>query len=304
MPRIVSLISSATEIVHALGQTRSQVGRSHECDFPAEIASLPICTKPTIDIYADSREIDRAVKDRVRNALSVYEVFDDVLERLRPTHIITQTQCEVCAVSLRDVERSVASRLASQPRIVSLTPNSLADVWDDIRRVAGTIGIAEHGETVVAALQARMCAISEKARAAKERPRVACIEWIEPLMGTGNWMPALVEMAGGVNLLGEPDRHSGYTSWEKIGASDPDVIIVCPCGFDMARTENEMYWLTRRPEWQTMRAVRNGRVYLADGNQYFNRPGPRLVETLQILAETLHPEVFAPTLKGVGWKRL
>jgi len=298
------LISSATEIVHALGQTASQVGRSHECDFPADIAALPICTKPTIDIYADSREIDRSVKDRVRNALSVYEVFDDVLERLQPTHIITQTQCEVCAVSLRDVERSVALRLASRPKIVSLTPNSLADVWDDIRRVACAIGIAEHGETVVAALQARMCAIAEKARAAKERPRVALIEWIEPLMATGNWMPALVEMAGGVNLLGEPDKHSGYISWEQVAASDPDVIIVCPCGFDIARTEGEMYWLTRRRDWTAMRAVRNGRVYLADGNQYFNRPGPRLVETLQILAETLHPAMFAPDFEGAGWRKL
>ena len=304
MPRIVSLISSATEIVHALGQTPSQVGRSHECDFPAEIATLPVCTKPTIDIYADSREIDRSVKDRVRNALSVYEVFDDMLEQLQPTHIITQTQCEVCAVSLRDVERSVASRLASQPKIVSLTPNSLSDVWDDIRRVAGALGIAEHGETVVAALQARMCAIAEKARAAKERPRVALIEWIEPLMATGNWMPALVEMAGGVNLMGERDKHSGYISWEEVVASEPEVIIVCPCGFDMARTESEMYWLTRRPEWPTMRAVGNGRVYLADGNQYFNRPGPRLVETLQILAEILHPKVFAPALEGAGWRKL
>ncbi len=304
MPRIVSLISSATEVVHALGQTASQVGRSHECDFPAEIAALPVCTKPTIDIHADSREIDRAVKDRVRNALSVYEVFDDVLERLQPTHIITQTQCEVCAVSLRDVERSVASRLASRPKIVSLTPNSLADVWDDIRRVAGAIGIAQHGETVVAALQARMCAISGKARAAKDRPRVALIEWIEPLMATGNWMPALVEMAGGVNLLGEPDKHSGYISWEQVAASDPDVIIVCPCGFDIARAESEMYWLTRRPEWRNLRAVVNGRVYLADGNQYFNRPGPRLVETLQILAETVHPEIFTPSLDGAGWRRL
>jgi iron complex transport system substrate-binding protein len=240
----------------------------------------------------------------VRNALSVYEVFDDVLERLQPTHIITQTQCEVCAVSLCDVERSVASRLASRPKIVSLTPNSLADVWDDIRRVAGAISIAEHGETVVASLQARMCAISETARAAKECPRVALIEWIEPLMATGNWMPVLVEMAGGVNLLGAPDKHSGYTSWEEIVASDPDVIIVCPCGFDIARTESEMYWLTQRSDWRTIRAVHNGRVYLADGNQYFNRPGPRLVETLQILAETLHPEVFAPALEGAGWRKL
>ncbi len=267
MPRIVSLISSATEIIHALGQTSSQVGRSHECDFPASIAALPVCTKPTIDIHADSREIDRSVKSRVRNALSVYEVFDDVLERLQPTHIITQTQCEVCAVSLRDVERSVASRLASQPKIVSLTPNSLADVWDDVRRLASALGIAEHGETVVASLRARMCAISERARATKDRPRVALIEWIEPLMATGNWMPELVEMAGGVNLLGEPGKHSGYLTWEELLNSDPDVIIVCPCGFDIERTEGEMYWFTQRPEWSTMRAVRSGRVYLADGNQ-------------------------------------
>jgi len=304
VPRIVSLISSATEIIHSVGQTASQVGRSHECDFPAEIAALPICTKPTIDIHADSREIDRAVKDRVHNALSVYEVFDDVLERLQPTHIITQTQCEVCAVSLRDVERSVASRLASRPKIISLTPNSLSDVWDDIRRVADALGIAERGEAEVAALQDRMCALAEKARSAAGRPRVALIEWIEPLMATGNWMPELVEMAGGVNLLGEPNKHAGYVSWEEIAASDPDVIIVCPCGFDIKRAQNEMYWLTQRPEWRTICAVRNGRVYLADGNQYFNRPGPRLVETLQILAETLHPEVFAPGLQGQGWKRL
>jgi iron complex transport system substrate-binding protein len=304
VPRIVSLISSATEIIHALEQTPNQVGRSHECDFPPEVAALPVCTKPTIDIHADSREIDRAVKDRVRNALSVYEVSDGVLERLQPTHIITQTQCEVCAVSLRDVERSVASRLASRPQIVSLTPNSLADVWDDIRRVACSLGIAERGREVVAQLQARMCAISDRARAAGERPRVACIEWQEPLMSAGNWLPELVDMAGGVNLLGEPGKHSGYLTWTELVMADPEVIIVAPCGFDLARTEQQMYWLTERPEWPTLRAVRNGWVYLADGNQYFNRPGPRLVETLQILSEILHPETFKPSFQGAGWKNL
>jgi len=302
VPRIVSLISSATEIIHALGQTPNQAGRSHECDFPPEVAALPVCTKPTIDIHADSREIDCAVKDRVRNALSVYEVFDDVLERLQPTHIITQTQCEVCAVSLRDVERSVASRLASRPQIVSLTPNSLADVWDDIRRVACSLDIAERGRDVVAQLQARMHAISDQARAAGERPRVACIEWQEPLMSAGNWMPELVEMAGGVDLLGEPGKHSGYLTWTELVKADPEVIIVAPCGFDLARTEQQMYWLTDRPEWSKLRAVRNGRVYLGDGNQYFNRPGPRLLETLQILSEILHPEAFKPSFQGAGWQ--
>lgn len=304
MPRIVSLISSATEIVHALGQFPSQVGRSHECDFPPQVTALPMCTRPAIDVTGDSREIDRLVKDRVRNALSVYEVFDDVLDRLQPTHIITQTQCEVCAVSLRDVERSVASRLASRPEIVWLNPNSLADVWDDIRSVAGSLDIEDEGERVIASLKARMCGIAEKARTASQRPRVAAIEWIEPLMAAGNWTPELVAMAGGVNLFGEPGKHSSWMSMEDLAAKDPDVIVVAPCGFDLERTGKEMHWLTGRREWNTLPAVRNSRVYLADGNQYFNRPSPRLVETLQILAEVLHPENFEPAFEGPGWRRV
>jgi iron complex transport system substrate-binding protein len=302
VPRIVSLIASATEIVHSLGQLPNQVGRSHECDFPPEVAALAVCTKPTIDIHADSREIDRAVKDRVRNALSVYDVFDDVLERLQPTHIITQTQCEVCAVSLRDVERSVASRLASKPKIISLTPNALADVWDDIQRVADSLDIAECGNSVIASLKARMYAISERARTTGERPSVACIEWIEPLMAGGNWTPELIDMAGGVNLFGEPGKHSGYFTWDELERSDPDVIVISPCGFDIERTRQEMHWLTDRPAWRGLRAVRQGRVYLADGNLYFNRPGPRLVETLEILAEILHED--GSKFEGGAWQRL
>ena len=303
MPRIVSLIASATEIIHALGQLPNQVGRSHECDFPAEVAALPVCTKPTIDIYADSREIDRAVKERVCTALSVYEVFDDVLERLQPTHIMTQTQCEVCAVSLCDVKRSVAMRLKSNPQIVSLAANALADVWDDVRRVARALDIAAEGESVISRLQARMAAISQKARAAGEHPRVACIEWTEPVMTCGNWIPELVEMAGGVQLFGEAGKHSGYVDWEEIAQSDPDVIVVAACGFDIPRTQSEMHWLVNRPEWPSLRAVRGGQVYLADGNQYFNRPGPRLAETLEILVEVLHPNLFASALEGTGWTR-
>ena len=304
MPRIVSLIASATEIVHALGQFPNQVGRSHECDFPPGVAALPVCTKATIDIHADSREIDRAVKDRVRNALSVYDVYDDVLERLQPTHIITQTQCEVCAVSLRDVERSVASRLASKPKIISLTPNALADVWEDIQRVADSLDIAECGNKVIASLKERMDAIAERAGASHERSTVACIEWIEPLMAGGNWTPELIDMAGGVNLFGEVGKHSGYITWQELEQSDPDVIVISPCGFDVERTGQEMHWLADRPAWHGLRAVRQGRVYLADGNLYFNRPGPSLVETLEILAEMLHPAIFQATYEGAAWKKL
>ena len=286
MSRIVSLIASATEIVHALGELPSLMGRSHECDFPAEVAALPCCTRPRFEVTGSSREIDELVKGTLRNALSIYEVFDEVLERLQPTHIITQTQCEVCAVSLRDVERSVAARLASRPQIVPLQPNSLADIWDDIRRVARALGIEARGERCVLELQERMGSVSRRVPGGA-RPRVACIEWLEPLMAAGNWVPELVEMAGGVNLFGEAGRHSPWMSWDELAERDPDVIVAMPCGFDLERTMGEMYWLTGNPRWQELRAVRMGRVYAADGNQYFNRPGPRVAESLEMLAEII-----------------
>jgi len=302
VPRIVSLIASATEIVDALGEFANLVGRSHECDFPEAVVRLPICTRPAIPVSGDSREIDRLVKDRLREAISVYEVFPDVLERLQPTHIITQTQCEVCAVSLKDVEAALAGGLASNPELVPLHPNCLADVWDDIRRVARALGIAVRGEAVIAGLQARMSAVSRRALDCSHRPTVACIEWLEPLMAAGNWVPELVEMAGAQNLFGQAGAHSPWMDWRQLADADPDVIVTMPCGFDLERTGSEMYWLTGRPEWSKLRAVQNDQVYLADGNQYFNRPGPRIVESLQILAEILHPESFEPKLKGAAWR--
>lgn len=291
--RIVSLIASATEIVDALGELPSLVGRSHECDYPAEVAQLACCTRPRFDVSGSSREVDTLVKSTLTNALSIYEVFDDVLERLQPTHIITQTQCAVCAVSLRDVERSVAAKLASRPQIVSLQPNSLADIWDDMRRVARALGVESRGEQRIAELQQRMRETSQRVPAAGPRPTVACIEWLEPLMAAGNWTPELVEMAGGINLFGEAGRHSPWMTWDDLVSRDPDVIIAMPCGFDLDRTSREMYWLTGNPRWCGLRAVKTGRVYLADGNQYFNRPGPRVVGSLEILTEILWPKRFA-----------
>jgi iron complex transport system substrate-binding protein len=304
MPRIVSLISSATEIVHALGQIGNLVGRSHECDYPGEVLALPVCTAPRFAVDGSSREIDQLVKATLKNALSVYDVFDDVLERLQPTHILTQTQCEVCAVSLKDVERSVAARLASKPEIVSLQPNSLADVWEDIRRVANSLGIPASGKAVVEALSSKMDCIAGHGRKQSRHPRVACLEWLEPLMAAGNWTPELIEMAGAANLFGESGKHSPWMDWDDLVRADPDVIIAAPCGFDLPRTRSEMYWLTARPGWADLYAVRNRRVYVADGNQYFNRPGPRLVETLQMIAEMAYPETVEPAFQGVGWERL
>jgi iron complex transport system substrate-binding protein len=298
MPRIVSLISSATEIVDALGQLGNLVGRSHECDYPESVKALPVCTRPRIAVDASSQEIDRAVKESARTAVSIYDVFADVIEGLEPTHILTQVQCEVCAVSLRDVELALACGMRGHPRIVSLQPDSLAGIWDDVRRVAEALGIPARGDAVVAELQRRMSGLTVAGRG----PRVACIEWMEPLMAAGNWTPELIEMAGGVNLFGEAGKHSPWMTWEALVAADPDVIVIAPCGFDLARTEQEIYWMTERPGWSGLCAVQTGRVYLADGNQYFNRPGPRVVETLQILVEMLHGPVAPET--GARWRAL
>lgn len=302
--RIVSLIASATEIVNALDLTPFQVGRSHECDYPPAILALPICTSPSFSVDGNSAEIDARVKNQLVNALSVYRVFEDVLDRLQPTHVITQTQCRVCAVSLEDVERALAGSVSSRPKLVALEPNALEDIWNDIRRVAAACQVVSKGERVVTALQSRMQQISSRAKQSRRRPRVACIEWHEPLMAAGNWVPELIELAGGENLFGKAGLHSPWMSWEDLVASDPDVIVTTPCGFDLERTRREMYWLTNRPEWGKLRAVQNGEVYLADGNQYMNRPGPRIVESLQIFAEILHPDVFEPALKGPAWQRL
>ena len=303
MTRIVSLIASATEIVHALEMGTHQVGRSHECDYPDSVLSLPICTAPTFPISGNSQEIDNRVKETLRKALSVYEVFGKVLEQLQPTHIITQSQCEVCAVSLREVEEAVGKRLTCRPTVVSLQPDGLNEVWQDMGLVAFSLGIEAKGAELVESLSQQMDEISSRAQATPQRPRVACVEWLEPLMAAGNWMPELVEMAGGESLLGESGKHSSWMSWEELSQSDPDIVVVLPCGFDMKRTQEEMHWLTDRSEWNSLKAVQKGRVYVTDGHQYFNRPGPRLVESLQILAEVIHPEVFDADFEGIGWKR-
>lgn len=303
-PRVISLIASATEIVCALGFESQMVGRSHECDFPASVKGLPVCTSPKFEVEGLSYEIDERVKAILQEALSVYRVDADLLERLRPTHIVTQSQCEVCAVSFKDVEQAVCQFTSSQPVVVSLEPNALADVWSDIRRVAAALNATARGEELIARLRRRMDEVVAKARTAQFRPTVACVEWIEPLMAAGNWMPELVEMAGGVNLFGEAGKHSPWMSWDELAASDPDVIFISPCGFDIARTMEETHLLTGKPEWRELKAVKENRVYVADGNQYFNRPGPRLVDSLEILAEAIHPELFHFGYEDKGWIKL
>lgn len=301
--RIVSLIPSATEIVSALGARPQLVGRSHECDWPAGIEAAAVCSEPRIDVRGSSREIDQRVRVALEDALSVYRVFESQLERLQPTVIVTQTQCDVCAVSLSDVEQAVERLTSCAPRIVSCAPNTLADIWDDFHRVGAAIGRADAATRLVLDCQQRLGRIQALCAQADRRPVVACVEWLDPLMVAGNWIPELVEIASGTSLLAEPGVHSPWINWPSLRDADPDVIAVMPCGFDISRSMRELELLAGLPGWSELKAVRNGRVFVTDGNQYFNRPGPRVVESAEILVELLHPGLADFGHEGQGWVR-
>jgi iron complex transport system substrate-binding protein len=279
------------------------VGRSHECDFPDSVRALPVLTEPKFPVEGTSYEIDQRVKAIVQEGLSVYRVDAGKLGAVAPDVIVTQDHCEVCAVSLRDVEDALCELTGSDAEVVSLRPDCLKDLWAGLRTVGAALGVEERAEDVVGALQARMQDIAGRAAAQPARPRVACIEWIDPLMSGGNWMPELVEMAGGENLFGEAGRHSPWMAWEELRVADPEVIVILPCGFDIARSLEEMPLLEAKEGWDDVAAVRQGRVVIADGNRYFNRPGPRLADSLEILAEVLHPDAFSFGHEGDGWVR-
>lgn len=299
--RIVSLIASATEIVCALGLRDSLVGRSHECDYPLDVRALPQCTEPKFSPDGTSYEIDQRVKEVLQEALSVYRVHADMLERLQPTHIITQSQCEVCAVSLKDVEAAACDLITSQPKIISLEPNQLSDVYRDIETVATALGVGHQGNALITAMRSGLKEIAAKGPG--HRVSLAYVEWIEPLMAGGNWMPELIGFAGAINLFGTTGKHSPPLSWQEFVQADPEVIVVAPCGFDIERTLQDMYFLTDKPEWHQLRAVQTSQVYVADGNQYFNRPGPRLLDSARILAEICYPDLFPGDHHGHGWVR-
>ncbi len=301
--RVVTLIASATEIVCALGVRDQLVGRSHECDFPPDVRDLPSLTEPKFSTDGTSYDIDQRVKAIVQEGTSVYRVFADKLAELDPDVIVTQDQCEVCAASLGDVEEALCDWTGRPMRIVSLKPDALADIWGDIRKVAGALDIEAQGETIISDLRKRMRKVSEDAGTQASRPRVACIEWVDPLMAAGNWVPELVDMAGGENLFGEAGKHAPWMSWEELAEADPDVIVALPCGYDIARTLQDMPILEAKPGWDDLRAVREGRVAVADGNQYFNRPGPRVAESLEIMAEICHPDTLDYGHAGKGWVR-
>lgn len=299
-PRIVSLLSSSTEIVAALGCVEWLVGRSHECDYPPEVRGLPICSTPRLDPSASSLEIDTQVKSLLASQLSIYEVDGPRLNALTPDVILTQTLCEVCAVSDKDVLLALGPELLPGTRLVSLKPQCLADTWADIQTIADALGVSARGEELVDQIRSRMNALQLRV-ADGPHPRVACIEWLSPLMSAGNWVPELVALAGGEAVVGEAGKHSPWLAWEDLHAADPDLLVLMPCGFDLERTCAEAATAMTDARWGELRAVQAGRVYAVDGNQYFNRPGPRLVDSAEMLAEIFHsPESMA----GTGWRRL
>ncbi|MGE0652202.1 MAG: cobalamin-binding protein [Alphaproteobacteria bacterium] len=302
--KIASLLPSATEIVAALGAFDELVARSHECDFPDGVERLPVLTEAKIDASGSSADIHARMESAARDALSVYRVDVEHMRRLAPDVVVTQAQCEVCAVSEDDVCAVLAGWDGVAPRLVSLKAENLAGVYDDIRAVAEALGRGDAGVAAAAAMEDRIRRIALAASDATWKPRVLVIEWIEPLMAGGNWMPELVQLAGAENLLSVAGKHSPWINWEAIRAADPDAILVAPCGFDIDRSLADIPTLTSRPGWDDLAAVCAGRVAIADGNAYFNRPGPRLVETLEILAEFLHPKVFDFGHEGRTFRRL
>jgi len=301
--RVVSMIPAATEIVARLGCADWLVGRSHECDFPPEVEPLPVCTSAQIDASQPSAAIDRSVKALLDQALSIYQVDAALLSRLRPDLIITQSQCDVCAVSPRDVERALGSQAGSRPRLLSLAPQALEDVFDGVRQIAEALGVAGRGAALTRELRQRLDATAARAAAFTNRPAVACVEWIEPLMGAGNWIPELVELAGGRPLLGRAGEHSGWIRFADLAEARADVIIFMPCGFSMARTLAEVQPLMDDAGWRQLPAFKSHEVYVADGHHYFNRPGPRLADSAEILAEILWPHEGARH-EGHGWRRV
>ena len=290
--RVASLLPSATEIVCAVGGRDDLVGISHECDYPSDVAGLPILTRVRRELPSRSGDIDRAVREILVDALTVYSLELERLEAVNPEVIVTQDLCDVCAVSVDDVKAGLNELSKGEVRLVSCSPTRVTDVWNDVRRVGEALGRAKQGEEAASGLEARLAALGERTRKLSSTPSVLTVEWIDPIMVGGTWMPELVEAAGGRALVTEPGQHAPTLSLEELGELEPDVVLIKPCGFDLERSRTELPALRAALERWAWPAWREGRVWLADGNAYFNRPGPRLVESLEVLAACVHPEEF------------
>ncbi|MBI4716752.1 MAG: ABC transporter substrate-binding protein [Planctomycetes bacterium] len=293
--RIASLLACGTEILYGLGLGERVVAVSHECDYPPEVLRKPRVTRAHIAADAPSAEIDRQVRAAGQSKTPLYSIDVQLLASLHPDLIVTQAQCEVCAVDLVEVLAAVeANAELGAAQVVALNPTTLEAVFEDIAAVGRAAGGTDAALSYVAGLRRRVdrVRVATEPLADRTRPRVVCIEWIEPLMLAANWMPDLIAAAGGRTDLTHAGARSGYADWAAVRDYDPEVILVAPCGFDLPRTLRECAPLTRLPGWAGLRAVRSGQVFAADGNAYFNRSGPRLVDSLEVLAGLIHPGAF------------
>ena len=297
--KIVSLLPSCTEIAYSLGLGENVIGVSHECDFPKQAKLNPVLTKSKINPYVRSDEIDKQILDIVKQGLSVYEVYEDKLKELNPDIILTQDQCEVCAVSLKDVQLAVKS--ICNAKILSLKPETLSDIMNDIKKIGKETGKEGEAEELTKNLQYRINFIKSKTEYLTNKPKVCCIEWIEPIMVAGNWIPEMIEIAGGVNIIGEHGKYSIKTDLKNILRYQPDKIVIVPCGFKVYQTINDLDFLTSKAEWYKLKAVKDNEIYIVDGNSYFNRPSQRIIDSLEILASIIHPELFSEK-KELGLK--
>ncbi len=301
--KIISLIASATEIIHSLGLTDNLVGISHECDYPKKIKTLPVCSKPRFDIDGKSIEIDNNIKSLLHEALSIYNIDTNLLLKLKPDIIITQSQCDVCGVTLHDVENALKNQIGINPKIISLNPSNLEDVWNDIKIIATNLEVKQKGAELLQKIQSDIDIFRVEKHKMKS-VSVACIEWIEPLMYAGNWVPELVHLAGGNDLFGIEGKHSSWAKYETLFKKNPDKIILMPCGYDIRKTYQEIKPLESKPEWSKLRAVKTNNVFITDGNQYFNRPGPRLLDSFKILIEIINNNDSIFGYRGNGWVTL
>ena len=299
-PTIVSLLASATEIISALDLRHRLIGRSHECDYPSDVAALPVLSAPKVDPSTSSKEIDRQVRDVIRDGLSVYDIRIAELERLKPDLIVTQDQCEVCAVSLTDVEGALCQVTLKDTKICTLHPNNIDDVTADFQKVADASGVPERGRELIDAFAQRLADIEQRTAGLASRPRVAMIEWVDPVMVAGGWIPELVRVAGGEPVIVESPAAFKTVEWSEIAAADPDVVVILPCGYELSKTLGELDDEVLAAALGSVPAVRRGKCFVADGNAYFNRPGPRLADSAEMLGALLHPDLFPDALARYG----
>ena len=285
--RIVSLLPSATEIVCALGLRDRLVGVSHECDWPPDVTALPAVTRSRIPPGLASGAIDALVREQLAGTRALYSLDLPLLQQLAPDLLVTQALCDVCAVAADEVD-AAACVLPGRPQVLNLEPLSLADVFTTLRLVATAAGVPATGPKVVAALEARIARVRALV-AGRPVPRVAFLEWVDPPFNGGHWTPELVALAGGHDVFAAAGQPSRTRSLAELAALAPDVVVIACCGFGIDRAAADLPALAAHPDWQRLPAVASGRVYLADGNHFFNRPGPRLVDSLEILARALHP---------------